>query len=181
MTLAYGEMPFGCRDCKIYALSGTTYSTGIDVPRIRHVTFTLAGDDVTVAVQTFAKKLTGSIESGGINLATLGVLESGTVGSETGSTPSRKTTYQVQGTDIETYFGLIAQAIANDGGDIFLKVYKVKCTSGPQVNLENGAFSLTTGDLEAVFDAQSPSHLYDIIAHETAGTINTAWTNAANS
>jgi hypothetical protein len=183
----YGEIGFGVRDCKIYSLTTepATYATGVDVPRIRQVTFNvvrdseqLEGDDVVVAVQTFAKKLEGNIEAGGINLAVLGILEGGTVGTESGTTPNLTQDYQVKGTDVEKYFGIIAQSIANEGGDIWVRVYKCKATSGPEINFENGAFLLTTCDLEAVFNGSSPSRLYDLVIHETATAPTTTWPGA---
>jgi hypothetical protein len=183
----YGEIPFGCRDCKIFPLTTepATYGTGVDVPRIRQVTFNvvrdseqLEGDDVVVAVQTFAKKLEGSIEAGGINLAVLAVLEGGTVATETGMTPDRVQEYNVKGTDVEGYFGIIAQAIGNDDGDLWIRVYKAKATSGPEINFENGAFALTTCDLEAVFNGSSPSRLYDLVANETVTAPTTTWPGA---
>lgn len=186
--VAYGEVPFGCRDAKLYPLTTepATYGTGIDVPRIRQVSFNvvrdseqLEGDDVVVAIQTFAKKLEGNIEAGGISLAVLAVLEGGTLGSETGTTPNASIDYQVKGTDVEKYFGLVAQAIGNDGGDLWIRVYKCKATSGPEINMENGSFMLTTCDLEAVFNSSSPSRLYDLIAHETAVAPSTTWPGAA--
>lgn len=184
--VAYGEIPFGCRDAKIYPYTApATYATGIDVPRIRQVTFNvvrdseeLEGDDVVVAVQTFAKKLEGSIEAGGINLAVLAVLEGGTVAAEAGTGSDNYTAYRVMATDVEGYFGLVAKAIANDGGALWIRVYKVKATSGPEINFENGAFGLTTCDLEAVFadlDADE-SRLYDLIAMENAATnVSATW------
>lgn len=177
--MTYGEIPFGCRDCMIWPLTGDTPGTGVDVPRIRQVELNvtrdsaeLEGDDVTVAVQTFAKKMEGSIEAGGINLAVLAVLEGGTVGT-TGMTPDRITTYEVRGDDVEGYFRLEAQSIANDGGDLHLVAYKVKATSGPTINLENGTFALTQCDLEAVFNSQDPSELYDLVQNETVTVIDT--------
>lgn len=177
----YGQLPFGCRDAKIFPILGNgKYDTGVDVPRIRKVELNvtrtsteLEGDDVTVAVQTSAKKMEGSIEAGGINLAVLAVLESGTVAAETGMTGAHITVYSVKGTDIEGYFRVEAQAIANDGGDIHIVAYKVKATSGPTISFTQGAFSLTTCNLEAIFNDDDPTRLYDLTIHETATDIIT--------
>jgi hypothetical protein len=173
-----GEIPFGCRDCMVWPLTGLTPGTGVDVPRIRQVELSvtrdsaeLEGDDVVVAVQTFAKKMEGSIEAGGINLAVLEVLEGGSADT-TGTEGARISTYQVRGTDVEGYFRLEAQAIGNDGGDIHLVAYKVKATSGPTINFENGTFALTQCDIEAVFDTNSPSRLYDLVQNEAVTAID---------
>lgn len=175
----YGEIPFGVRDAAIFPLTGDTPGTGIDIPRIRQVEMNvtrdsaeLEGDDVTVAVQSFAKTMEGSIEAGGISLAAIAVLEGGTVGAEAGSGTDHSVTYAVRGDDVDGYFQLIAQSIANDGGDVHLVVYKVKATSGPNYNFENGNFFLTQCDLQAVFNGEDPSKLYDLIQHETATTID---------
>lgn len=169
--MTFAELAFGVRDAAIFPLTAEVPGTGIDVPRIRQVELNvtrdsteLEGDDVVVAVQTFAKKMEGSIEAGGINPAVLVVLEGGTAGT-TGSTPSRVTTYEVRDTDVEGYFQLIAASIGNDGGVVNLLAYKVKATSGPTYNFENGAFTLTQCDLQAVFT--SSGELYDLIFTET--------------
>lgn len=170
--MTFGELAFGVRDCAIYALTGDTPATGIDVTRIRKVELNvtrdsteLEGDDVVVAVQTFAKKMEGSIEAGGINAAVLSVLEGGDFDVD-GTTPNRITTYSVLDTDVDGYFKLIAVAIGNDGGDVNLIAYKVKATSGPTYNFENGAFTLTQCDLQAVFNGSGK--LYDLVFHETS-------------
>jgi hypothetical protein len=172
----FSNIPFGVRDCKIYPLTVDTPGTATDVPRIRRVELNvvrdsanLEGDDVTVAVQTFAKRMEGSIEAGGINLAVLAVLEGGTVEATTGTMPNRVTTYKVQGSDVEGYFQLIAQAIGNDGGDVHLRVYKCKATSGPTIAFEQGAYTLLACDIQAVFNGAG--RLYDLIQHETVTAV----------
>jgi hypothetical protein len=162
----------------LWPLTGDTPGTGVDFPYIRKVelnvrrsTTELEGDDVTIAIHSFAKKMEGSVEAGGTNLAAIAVLEGGTV-STTGTTPNRITTYAVRGTDVEGYFRLEAQSIGDDGGDMHLVAYKVKATNGPNWNLENGNFVLTQCDLEAVFNGQSPTRLYDVVQNETVTTID---------
>lgn len=176
-VLAYGELPFGIRDARIYPLTGDTPGTGVDVPRIRTVDLgvesdstELEGDDVRVAVHSFGKRMTGSIESGGLNLDTLVVLEGGSV-STTGVTPNRITTYIVRGNQSQGYFKIIGQMYGDDAGDLHLIAYKVKATSGPNYSFTNGEFALTTCDLEAVFNGESPSKLYDLVSHETITAI----------
>jgi hypothetical protein len=178
--MSYGELPFGCRDCKIKPVGGAP-STNKDLPRIRTVELNvtrnstdLEADDVTVATHTFAKSLEGSIEAGGINPAVLPLLDGGTV-TTTGTTPNRVTTYRVAGTDVENYFTLEAQMYADDGGDLHIVAYKVKATNGPNYSFTQGEFALTRCDLKAIFDDSfNPSRLYDLVFNETVTPIATS-------
>lgn len=178
----YGQLPFGCRDCKL-----TPYIAGIlgdlddavDVPRIRTVELNvtrdstdLEGDDVKIATHTFAKGLEGSIEAGGINLNVLVVLEGGEVAT-TGMTPNRITTYKVEGDQTENYFKIEAQMYADDGGDMHFLAWKVKATNGPNFSFAQGEFALTQCDLSGIFDeSTNPSRLYTIVQNETATVID---------
>lgn len=181
--MAWGELPFGCRDCKIAPYVGSTYpalSTNVDVPRIRTVELNvtrdstdLEGDDVRIATHTFAKGLEGNIEAGGINAAVLVVLEGG-VAATTGMTPNRITSYDVKGDQTEGYFRLEAQMYADDGGDTHFVGHKVKASNGPNYSFSQGEFALTQCDLSGIFDESvSPSRLYTIKFNETATAIVT--------
>lgn len=181
--MTYGELPFGCRDCKIAPwLTAGTISTGTDVPRIRTVELNvtrdsadLEGDDVKVATHTFAKGLEGSIEAGGINPAVLIVLEGGEV--ETGGTAGTAwTRYYVEGDQSEGYFALEAQMYADDGGDTHFTAWKVKATNGPNYSFGQGEFALTQCDLAGIYDeSTTPSRLYQIVMHATVtGIVTTA-------
>lgn len=179
--MSYGELPFGCRDCKIGPYSGSTPplpTAKVDVPRIRTVELNvtrdqtdLEGDDVKIATHTFAKGLDGSIESGGINLAVLAVLEGGTA-STTGMTPNKISTYLVQGTDQEGYFLVEAQMYADDGGDMHFTGWKIKAANGPNYSFTQGEFAVTACDLAGIYDESvTPSRLYTIKQNETASII----------
>jgi hypothetical protein len=171
--VAWGELPFGIRDVRILPLVGDTPGTGIDVPRIRTVDLgvesdstELEGDDVRVAIHSFGKRLTGSIEAGGINLDALAVMEGGAV-TPGGVLPNRIVTYAVLGTQSQGYFKLIGHMYGDDAGDLHIIAYRVKATSGPNYSFNNGEFALTNCDLEAVFNTAVPSKLYDLVSHET--------------
>lgn len=175
--MTFGELPFGCRDCKI-----TPYVAGVlgavddavDVPRIRTVELNvtrdstpLEGDDVKIAEHTFAKGLEGSVEAGGINLAVMQVLEGGDVTSS-GITPNRTIVYAVEGDQAEGYFKLEAQMYGDDAGDMKFVAWKVKATNGPNYSFAQGEFALTACDLSGIFDeSTSPSRLYTITQSET--------------
>jgi hypothetical protein len=180
--MTFGELPFGCRDCKI-----TPYVSGVlgalddavDVPRIRTVELNvtrdstdLEGDDVKVATHTFAKGLEGSIEAGGINLSVLSVLEGGDVVA-TGTTPNRTIDYKVEGDQAEGYFKIEAQMYGDDGGDMKFVAWKVKATNGPNFSFTQGEFALTACDLSGIFDESTdPSRLYTITQAETIAPID---------
>jgi hypothetical protein len=177
----YGELPFGCRDCKIAPITSGTVGTGVDVPRIRTVELNvvrdstdLEGDDVKVATHTFAKGLEGSIEAGGISAAVLVVLEGGTV--TTGGTGATAwTLYEVEGDNAEGYFALEAQMYADDGGDTHFVAWSVKATNGPNYSFGQGEFALTQCDLSGVFDdSTTPSRLYQIRQNASVVAIDTA-------
>lgn len=180
--MSYGELPFGCRDCKIAPYTGTTPpdpSDFVDVPRIRTVELNvtrdstdLEGDDVKIATHTFAKGLEGSIEAGGVNLAALAVLEGGEV-TTSGMTPNRIATYKVEGDQNEGYFKLEAQMYADDAGDMHFIAWKVKASNGPNFSFTQGEFALTACDLSGIYDESvSPSRLYTIVQNETVTIID---------
>jgi hypothetical protein len=177
--MTYGELPFGCRDCKITPWTvGGTLGTAVDVPRIRTVEMNvtrdstdLEGDDVKIGTHTFGKGLEGSIEAGGVNLAARVVLEGGAV-STTGMTPNRITTYIVRGNQAEGYFKLEAQMYGDDGGDMHFIGWRCKATNGPNFSASQGEFGLTNCDVEGIYDESvSPSRLYDIVQNETITAI----------
>lgn len=181
--MTYGELPFGCRDCKIAPYSGSTppaTSANVDLPRIRTVELNvtrdeteLEGDDVIIARHTFGKGLEGSIEAGGINLAAVAILEGGTV-STTGMTPNRITTYIVRGNQAEGYFKLEAQMYGDDGGDMHFIGWKLKAINGPNWSFTQGEFGLTACDVGGIYDeSTNPSRLYDIVQNETITAIAT--------
>lgn len=174
--MAY-EIPFGLRDLKVYPLTGDAPGTGVDVPRVRTLEYNierdsadLEGDDVIVATHTFAKKITGSFEQGGVNLAIRVVLEGGTL-TTTGVTPNITNTYAVKGTDVEGYFQVIGQSYNDDQGDTHVKLYKCKAVGGPNGSATQGEFGMQTCDIEAVFNGATPSKLLDIIQHESVTAI----------
>lgn len=175
--MTFGELPFGCRDCKITPyVSGVlgALDAAVDVPRIRTVELNvtrdstpLEGDDVKVAEHTFAKGLEGSIEAGGINIAVLGVLEGGDI-TAAGTTPNRTILYEVEGDQAEGYFKIEAQMYGDDAGDMKFVAWKVKATNGPNYSFAQGEFALTACDLSGIFDeSTSPSRLYQITQSET--------------
>lgn len=176
--MTFGELPFGCRDCRLYPIGSAHV---VDVPRIRTVELNvtrdstdLEGDDVKIATHTFAKGLEGSIEAGGVNLYAVAVLEGGVV-TPTGLTPARVITYEVEGDQAEGYFRLIAQIYADDGGDFHFEANKLKASNGPNFSFTQGEFALTACDLSGIFDdSTTPSKLYTITQNETIDPLDAA-------
>lgn len=177
MAATTGELPFGCRDCKLTPWVAGVLGTGSDVPRIRTVELNvtrdstdLEGDDVRVATHTFGKALEGSIEAGGINAVALSVLEGGTVTTVTG--PPKVVTYKVLGDQAEGYFKLEAQMYADDGGDLHFIGWKVKASNGPNYSFTQGEFALTACDLAGIYDeSTTPTRLYHIVQNDTVTPI----------
>ena len=177
MATPYGELPFGIRDCKITPWIGGALSTAVDLPRIRSVELNvtrdstdLDGDDVRVATHSFGKAVEGSIEAGGVNLAAIVAMNGGTLTPVVG--PPKTNTYIVQGTDVEGYFKIEGQMIADDAGDIHVIVWRAKVTGGPNHTFANGEYSLTTSDYVGVFDASvSPSRLYSLVQTDVVTAI----------
>lgn len=176
-SLTYGELPFGLRTGGIYPLTAepATYGSKIDIPRIQNIELKeeedstdMSAGDVRVALHTFATRLTGHLTYGGLNFDSLAALNGGTVGSTSGTTPNRITTFSRRSTDNKKYFKLIGQIYGDDLGDDHLIGYKVKCSGGPTYGANQGEFMATAADLEGVFTAESPGKLYDLTAHETA-------------
>lgn len=182
--MTWGELPFGCRDCKVGPYTGSTppaAAANVDLPRIRTVEVNvtrdstdLEGDDVKIATHTFAKGLEGSIEAGGINLSALVVLEGGEI-TTSGTQPARISTYKVEGDQAEGYFKLEAQMYGDDGGDLHFIGWKMKATGGPNYSFTQGEFALTACDLSGIFDeSTTPSRLYSLVQNETITAIATA-------
>lgn len=179
-VLPYSELPFGLRAAALTPLTAepATYGTKVDVPRIQNIEMAEEQDqtemnaaDVRVAVHPFATRGTGSITSGGMNLDTLAILTGGVVGAPVGTTPNRVVTFTRTSTQTKKYFKMTGQIYADDAGDIHMIWYKVKCSGGPTYAANQGEFMVQAGDLEAVFTAESPGKLYDIVAHETVTAI----------
>ncbi len=176
-STAFGELPFGGRAAALYVLTTepSTYGSKVDVPRFQALEMAeeedsteLNAGDVRVALHTSATRLTGSLTYGGINLDSLAILNGGTSGTLTGTTPNRTQTFTRRSTDNKKYFKVTAQVYGDDAGDDHFICYKVKCSGGPTFSFSQGEFMVTAADLEGVFTAETPGKLYDIIAHETA-------------
>lgn len=178
-VLQYSEFPFGLRNAGLYALTTepATYAAKTDVARIQNIELAeeadsvdLSAQDVVMATHQFADRLTGNFQQGGMNIDTLVVLTGGTVAT-TGVTPNRVTTFSRKGTDAKKYHKLIGQSYADDAGDIHMIAYKGKMSSGPTYAQNQGEFMAVSGDMLYVFNGETPSKLYDIVAHETITAI----------
>lgn len=155
----FGETPRGLSDLKVLPLGASdTPGAAVDVPGARQLSFKVAsdadeleGDNTVIAIARNAKKLTGSIELGKINLAALAVMVGGTV-STTGVAPKQVSTLD-ETDDIATiYFQAKGVAPSQDvsGAGYLVTVHKIMITGGPDETMGVNAWNTPTLDFEGV-------------------------------
>lgn len=175
------SLPYGLRDIKLTAYTNATTlaGTSVDLPNSRTMTFEeaedfeeLRGDDKVVATRGKGPSVNWELESGGIDLEALVVLNGGTV-TESGTTPNLKSTYQKKVTDSRPEFKAEGQAISENGGDFHVVLYRCKATGGVSGSLTDGAFWLTSCKGQALPSRLTGSvdALYDFVQNETAAAI----------
>ncbi len=138
--MAFGEAPRGIDDMRVYPVTGATNTvgTGVDVPGIRTVSFNtesdsdeLEGDNKIIATARGIKRFTGSIELGLINLASLAVMQGGTV-TTSGTTPSQTASLDELDDLVSRYFQAIISCPSMDtsGAGYQVTLKKLMITSG---------------------------------------------------
>lgn len=174
--IAFDPVPYGCRDIRVYPLTGEVAGTGVDFPRARQMSFTeaesfdeLRGDDGLVAVHGKGPSVNWEIEQGGITFAALQVINGGTI-TTAGTTPSQTTTYSKKGTDQRPYFKMEAQVISDSGGDFHVVLFRCRTTGDVKGDSKEGAF-LLLGARGIALPQASDSKLYNLVQNETAAAI----------
>jgi hypothetical protein len=177
------SLPYGIRDIKLRPLTsgGTVLGASVDLPNARTLGFEeaedyeeLRGDDQVVATRGKGANVEWSLESGGISLEALVVLNGGTI-TLTGTTPAQVKKYRKLVTDARPEFQAEGQAMSESGGDFHTVLYRCKASENITGEFGDGAFFLTgagglalpgktTGNVGA---------LYDFIQNETAVAIST--------
>lgn len=177
------SIPFGIRDIKV-----TGYTTGaattlnassVDLPYARTLSFTesedseeLRGDDVVVASRSSGPTLEWELESGGLSLPALIIMNGGT-STESGTTPAIVITYKKLNTDSKPYFKIEGQVISDSGGDLHLIMDKCKLSGDLEGEFSDQEFFVTKAEGAAIGStiAANAGQLYRIVQNETVAAI----------
>lgn len=177
-------LPYGIRDIKLTPLTvgGTTLGTAVDLPNARTLSFEeaeefeeLRGDDQVVAVRGKGASVSWSLESGGISLEALVVLNGGTV-TVTGVSPAGIKKYRKLVTDSRPEFQAEGQAMSESGGDFHTVLFRCKASENISGEFGDGAFFLTSAGGQALPGKTTGNEgaLYDFVQNETATPIATS-------
>lgn len=172
-------LPFGLRDVKITPLTGgSTLGTPVDLPNARTFSFEesedfeeLRGDDKVVATRGKGASVSWELESGGISLEALVVLNGGTV-TVSGVEGSEVKTYTKKSTDARPEFQVEGQALSESGGDFHVVLPRCKANSSISGEMADGAFWLTAASGVAMSLA-ADDVLYEFVHNATATAIPT--------
>lgn len=173
-------LPYGLRDVKVCTLtSDGVKGTLVDLPNGRVLTFEesedfeeLRGDDKVIIARGKGATMSWELESGGISMEALAVINGGVVTSS-GTTPAQIKTYKKLVTDVRPEFFAEGQALSESGGDFHAVLYRLKATGGVKGELGDGVFFLTqcSGDGYGSKNASKTDVLYEMVQNETAATI----------
>ena len=166
-------IPFGLRDVKMTPITPGTgaFGTPVDLPNSRTFSFEetedfqdLRGDDKVVATRGQGASVSWELESGGISLEALVVLNGGTV-VVSGTGPTQKKTYTKKVTDQRPEFKIEGQALSESGGDFHLVLPRCKTNGSVSGELGDGAFWLTSAS--GIGMADSSDKLYDFVENSS--------------
>lgn len=176
--MTYGELPFGLNNAYIYPLSGSDVpGTGVPLPAGRTIevspkedTNQLTGYNGVVASNVSKTSADVTVEHGGINLAVLAAITGGTIVTS-GVTPNAKKTLDVGQAGLNRpYVMVVGQSLADDGGDILTKVWKVKFQI-PSGSFTESEYYVSSLKGEAVRNVNGK--LLTFIQDETAASLST--------
>lgn len=174
-------LPYGLRDIKLTAYTNATTLAvqSIDLPNGRTMSFEeaedfeeLRGDDKVVATRGKGPSVNWELESGGISLEALVVINGGALTSS-GTTPAQVKTYKKKATDARPEFKAEGQAISESGGDFHIVLYRCKATGGVSGSLGDGSFFVTACKGQALPSRVTANldALYDFVQNETVAPI----------
>lgn len=176
-------IPYGIRDIKL-----TPYTTAnadvlgtpsVDLPYARTLSWTetedfeeLRGDDTIVTTKGKGAELEWELESGGLSLPALKVMDGGTI-TESGTTPAIKISYKKLDTDSKPFFKIEGQVISDTGGDVHLVMDRCRASGDFEGEFTDGEFFLTAGAGVALGSkiATRLGILYEFVQNEAAVTI----------
>lgn len=173
MPLTIIPLPFGLRDVKICALTGTGSGTNVDLPNAQTMQFSeaedteqLRGDDGLIAIHGKGPTVDWQLGAGGICLEALAIFNGGTI-TTSGTTPAQAKTYSKKGTDVRPYFRAEGQSISDSGGDFHVVLYKCRVTGNVTGEQTDGSFWVT-GCSGTGLPNLANGNLYDFVQNETA-------------
>lgn len=177
MALTTTPLPYGLRDVKVFSLTGEVAGDGIDLPNSRTFSFSeaedfeeLRGDDAVVAVRGKGAQVNWELESGGVPLEALKVINGGTI-TEFGVAPNQRKRYRKKTTDARPYFKVEGKAISDSGGDFHVILYRCRSTGEVSGEMSDGAFWLTGASGTAI-GRETDNLLYDFIQNESETDID---------
>lgn len=162
MAYADGAAPRGLDDLRIVALDSSDLppiidDDLIDVVGARALNFNvesesdeLEGDNTVIAVARDAKRVTGSVELGLMNLEALAGFTGGTW-TESGVTPTQIDYVEEDAQSATNYIQIMGQAPdrRTSGAAYRVTIYKALVTSGPDESMTVNEWSTPTLDFEA--------------------------------
>jgi hypothetical protein len=171
-------LPFGLRDVKLTPLDEEgTEGTAVDLPNSRTFSFEetesyeeLRGDDRVVATRGTGAAVSWELESGGISLEALVVLNGGAV-VITGTGATEVKTYSKKVTDARPEFKVEGQAMSESGGDFHVVIHRCKANSSVSGELSDGSFWLTSASGVGMAKRDGSDELYDLVQNVTATAI----------
>jgi len=168
------SIPYGLRDVKVATIDPLTGTKGtmVDLPNSQTLDFSeseefseLRGDDKVVAKRGSGATIEWSLESGGISLAALVVINGGVL-TTSGTGPTVKNTYKKKVTDARPYFWAEGQAMSDSGGDFHVVLEKCKADGSVEGTLADGEFWITKCDGTGI--ANNLDDLYSFVENATA-------------
>jgi hypothetical protein len=171
------SIPYGLRDVKVATIDPITGAKGtmVDLPNSQTLDFSeseefteLRGDDKVVAKRGSGPTIEWSLESGGISLPALVVINGGTL-TTSGTGPTVKNTYKKKATDARPYFWAEGQAMSDSGGDFHVILEKCKADGSVEGTLADGEFWITKCDGSGI--ATNLDDLYSFVENVTTAAI----------
>lgn len=160
------SLPFGLRDVKLIPLTLGVAGTPVDLPNSRTFSFEesedfeeLRGDDKVVATRGTGASVSWELESGGISLEALVVLNGGTV-TVSGTALTEKKIYTKKATDQRPEFICEGQALSESGGDFHVRLPRCKANSSISGEMADGSFWLTSASGVAMSIADDTLYIF---------------------
>lgn len=170
------SLPFGLRDVKVapIAVDGTI-GTMVDLANGQTLSFSesedfteLRGDDRVVAKRGNGPTVSWELDSGGITLEALVIMNGGTL-TISGVAPAVVRKYSKKGSDSKPDFWCEGQAISESGGDFHLTLHQCKADDSFEGELTDGDFWVSKASGSAI--ATEADDLYDFTENATAVAI----------